>query len=104
MEKNENLLTEFEVGSVDVVEEYTSAGHVIHVEGENIGADINIHPDDGKISFTVHSWDRIRARLARDEVEGILSEAVIKNDYKELAKKIAEELSELDGRRKMPTN
>ena len=100
----DDTLNEFEVGKIDVIEDYTDAGHFIHVEGENIGADINIHPKDGKISFSVHSWDKIRARLARDEVEGLLTEAVMKNDYKDLGRKIAEELGELDGKKTFPTS
>ncbi|MFH0961232.1 MAG: hypothetical protein V1820_00950 [archaeon] len=90
----ETPLVEFEVDSIEVTEEELPDGFRIHEEGHALGVDIEKHGD--KFRYVTHSWDEIRMKLARDVVEGIISEAEIKHDFSGLGRKIAEELGELD--------
>lgn len=90
----ESPLIEFEVDSIAVTEEELPDGFRIREEGHTLGVDIEKHGD--KFRYVTHSWDEIKMTLAKDIVEGIISEAEIKHDFSGLGHKIAEELVELD--------
>jgi hypothetical protein len=88
------LILEFEEGSIAVTEEEFPDGFRIREEGTTLGVDIEKHGH--KYKYDSHAWDETKMKLVKDTVEGVISEAEITHDFTGLAKKIAEELSELD--------
>lgn len=88
-------LVEFEVGPILVTEEaLKDGGFEIHEEGRTIGIDVEKHGH--KYRYEIHGWDHTKLKLAKDTVEGVISEAELTGDFAGLGRKIAEELAELD--------